>query len=550
MRPKTLSPNLITDSETTNQKLLDKLGKRKNAALLNGILRGTEREALRVNPDGKLALSPHPINLGSALTHPQITTDFSEALLEFITPPTHRKEELFEQLHLIQSFVATQLDDELLWTSSMPCMLGDDNNIPVALYGSANNARMKTTYRVGLGHRYGRAMQTISGVHYNFSLPDALWAWMRTKENSLEDLQDYKDRKYFALIRNFRRYFWILIYLFGASPAICKSFVKGRAHDLLLMPHNDHTLHKPWGTSLRMGDLGYQSSAQENLYVCYNLKSTYIKTLCKAITTPYADYEQIGLKDETGEYKQLSTGILQIENEFYSAIRPKRTAKPGETALMALCNRGVEYIEVRCLDVDPFNPLGINREQIRFLDVFLLWCCFTESPPCDQSDAANSLYNQERVVNEGRKPDVELIDTHNNKVSLTAWASSLLNDMQRCATVLDESELDGSEPSDDLYQQSLQQQLAKVKDASLTPSARILQELETRNLSYAKYTLATSKLHHEQLLEDKLPPKLIARFKKISAMSVEKQKQMEAQTQEDFTTYLANYYRQYSTCCI
>lgn len=536
---------MIASDDQASFKLLQKLGKRKNAALLNGILRGAEREALRVNADGSLARTPHPSSLGSALTHPQITTDFSESLLEFITPPSHRSEELFEQLDLIQRFVAMQLQDELLWTNSMPCVLGDDDTIPVARYGTANNAIMKTTYRLGLGQRYGRAMQTIAGVHYNFSLPDAFWAWLRTKENAIEDLQDYKDRKYFALIRNFRRYFWLLIYLFGASPASCRSFVKTREHDLVPMPHDAHTLHKPWATSLRMGDLGYQSTAQENLYVCYNLKSTYIKTLCSAITTPYPEYQQIGVKNAAGEYLQLNTGILQIENEFYSAIRPKRTAKPGETALMALNNRGVEYIEVRCLDIDPFNPLGINREQAHFLDVFLLWCCMADSPPCDKDEAQVNLKNQKRVVNEGRNPELELIDREGKNILLLRWAETLLNDMQEVAQVLDASENAG-----DLYQQSLTAQHAKVKDSSLTPSARILRELEQQNVSYARYALALSKSHTEELRAEKLPQKIIQHFLKISELSLNKQRKLEEQSQLSFDEYLQNYYRQYSSCCV
>lgn len=536
---------MAASNNQASRKLVEKLGKRKNAALLNGILRGVEREALRVNADGSLALSPHPAGLGSALTHPQITTDFSESLLEFITPPSHRIEELFEQLRLIQVFVTTQLEEELLWTSSMPCMLGDDNNIPVAQYGSSNNARMKTTYRIGLGHRYGRAMQTIAGVHYNFSLPDAFWAWLRTRENSLEDLQDYKDGKYFALIRNFRRYFWLLIYLFGASPATCKSFVKGRQHDLEPMAHDDHTLHKPWATSLRMGDLGYQSSAQENLYVCYNLKRTYINTLCRAITTPYPAYEEIGVKDAAGNYRQLNTGILQIENEFYSAIRPKRSAKPGETALMALRNRGVEYVEVRCLDIDPFNPLGINHAQLSFLDVFLLWCALQDSAVCNEEEASTALQNQKRVVNEGRNPDLTLTDLEGKQTPLRSWASALLKDMQVYAELLD-----GFQNAGDGHQHSLAEQMAKIENSELTPSARVLRELREHNNSYAAWTLALATQHQTALLDETLPDKIVERFKKISALSLQKQKQLEEKSQPDFDLYLEDYYRQYKTCCL
>ncbi len=537
-----------TAEERRAPSLLSNLAKRRNAALLTGILRGAEREALRVSSDGSLARTPHHVRLGSALTHPQITTDFSEALLEFITPPSHHRSEIFDQLNLIQRFAVQSLDEELLWTSSMPCVLGDDSTIPVALYGESNNAKMKTTYRLGLGHRYGRAMQTISGVHYNFSLPDAFWAWLHTREGSFDDLQDYKDKKYFALIRNFRRYFWLLIYLFGASPASCKSFVAGRDHDLLPMAHDQNTLYKPWATSLRMGDLGYQSTAQENLFVCYNLKSTYINTLCNAITTPYADYEHIGLKDSAGNYLQLNTGILQIENEFYSSIRPKRTAKPGETALMALCNRGVEYIEVRCLDIDPFNPLGINPEQIRFLDVFLLWCALSDSPPCDQAEADRVLLNQKRVVNEGRKHDFSLLDLEGRETPMRPWAQAILSDMQEIAEVLDLA-FSASNGSDVDFTESLDLQKQKVADSNLTPSARIIRELTEQNLAYASYALKLAKQHTEALRAEALPDKVFKHFAKISQLSLQKQADLEAKSQVDFDSYLADYYRQYQHCC-
>lgn len=516
---------------------------------MTGILRGIEREALRVDLNGKLALTPHPASLGSALTHPQITTDFSEALLEFITPPSHRTEDLFIHLETIQKFAASRLDNELMWGASMPCVLGSDDTIPVARYGDSNNGLMKTIYRKGLGHRYGRAMQTISGVHYNFSLPDAFWAWLRNKENSLENPQDFKDRKYFGLIRNFRRYFWLLIYLFGASPATCRSFVANREHDLLPMNHDANTLHKPWATSLRMGDLGYQSTAQEGLHVCYNARQSYISTLCRAITTPYGDYEDIGTLDAQGNYQQLNTGILQIENEFYSSIRPKRTARPGETALMALCHRGVEYIEVRCLDIDPFNSLGVNRDQAGFLDTFLLYCCLLDSPETSIEEGAISVRNQKAVVNEGRNPELTLCKPDGQHTSLQSWANELLQNMQPVAELLDQAHSRESRVKHQSYQGSLAQQIAKIEDASLTPSAQILARLSEKNISYSNFAMEISKQHFTELVEEKLPDKIIERFEQISKLSLQEQQKLEHQSQDSFADYLQKYYKQYSMCC-
>ena len=145
-------------------------------SLLTQIGRGIERECLRVTAEGTLAQTPHPRALGSALTHPSITTDYSEALLEFITPVSRDIDETLDILARIHGFVYRQLGDELLWSSSMPCIVSGDAGIPVARYGQSNVGRMKTVYRYGLGHRYGRLMQAIAGVHYNFSMPEAYWA--------------------------------------------------------------------------------------------------------------------------------------------------------------------------------------------------------------------------------------------------------------------------------------------------------------------------------------------------------------------------------------
>ncbi|MFM7786323.1 MAG: glutamate--cysteine ligase, partial [Gammaproteobacteria bacterium] len=344
-------------SDPTFATLLDGLSGSAAPGLAAGIRRGIEKESLRVDAQGRLAQSPHPLSLGSPLTHPSITTDFSEALLELITAPHPDAAGVLGELSDIHRFVYRHIDGELLWASSMPCVIGRDDEIPVARYGSSNVARMKTVYRVGLGHRYGRVMQTIAGIHYNFSLDDAFWERLRALHGASESLQDFKTAQYFALIRNFHRFSWLLIYLFGASPALCRSFVAGRAHGLdELAPC---TLHAPWATSLRMGDLGYQSDAQQSIDVPYNGLGDYVDALIRAIREPHPAYVAIGTRRD-GEWLQLSTSLLQIENEFYSTIRPKRVTRSGESPRHALAERGVEYIEVRCIDIDPFEPVGIG----------------------------------------------------------------------------------------------------------------------------------------------------------------------------------------------
>ena len=509
---------------------------------LRGILRGLEKESLRITPDGTLSQLPHPQTLGSALTHPNITTDYSEALLEFITAPHAKTQTLLQELHDIHRYTAAQLipQQEILWPASMPCKLGTDEQIPIAQYGKSNSGHMKMVYRQGLGHRYGRAMQTIAGIHYNFSLPDSFWQNLQAYYQDHSSLQEFKNRGYFALIRNFRRYFWLLIYLFGASPAVCSCFVKDRAHQLHKFPYASDTHYLPHATSLRMGDLGYQSDAQKQLIVDYNSVSDYLKTLCRAITTSHADYEKIGLKDEQGEYRQLNTSLLQIENEFYSSIRPKRSTKRGETALQALRLRGVEYIEVRCVDLNPYEPLGITETQIQMMDAFLLFCILHPSPETGEQEFLQGYENQRRVVNHGREPALKL-QRGDGEIAMREWAAEILQGCMQAAELLDQ--LDSTQS----YQKAVKQQQDKIKNPGLTPSAIILKEMQ-KGLSFYQHTHQWAIRHAAQFLDGKLPQELQDKYAGLARESLEEQAQLETNDKISFEEYLQQYFAQYQAC--
>ncbi|WP_439134618.1 glutamate--cysteine ligase [Pseudomaricurvus sp.] len=508
---------------------------------LTRVFKGLEKESLRITPEGTLAQTPHPRSLGSAMTHPSITTDYSEALLEFITPPTESSQQVLDDLDRVQRFTYQQLEDEHLWVASMPCMLSGDDHIPVGQYGTSNPGRMKSIYRLGLGERYGRSMQTFAGIHYNFSLSDEFWAFWHEREGAAESLQDYKNRRYFDLIRNFRRNFWLLLYLFGASPAICRSFVKGREHSLQPFGNDDHSLHEPYGTSLRMGNLGYQSSAQDSLVVCYNNLDTYLQTLCGAITQPHEDYVANGLKDEHGEYKQLNTSLLQIENEFYSTIRPKRTARSGETALGALNDRGVEYIEVRCIDLNPYEPLGLNLEQIEFLDAFLLYCLMSDSPETDNVKYRRGQENQRRMVAQGRDPEMRLL-TAAGEVSPAQWGSVLLDDIARVAVMLDSSY------DTQAYSAAVEAQRIKLEKPELTPSAQILADMEASGETFFRFAMNQSLKHSQAYAERPLSDEEFRQMQREAEASLQDQADLDASPQMDFDEYLRAYYAQY-TCC-
>ena len=520
------------------------LSSAQNSKALSGIVRGVEKESLRVNAEGYLASSAHPKSLGSALTHPSITTDYSEALLEFITAPSCSIQQVLSELDDIHRFTYQQMGEELLWVSSMPCQLRSDSQIPIGDYGTSNIGTMKKVYRIGLGHRYGRAMQTIAGIHYNFSIPDNLWRLLQENSQNNQSLQDFKSAGYFALIRNFRRYSWLLIYLLGAAPAVCKSFVAGRSHRLIPVDCDTHSLHTPHATSLRMGDLGYQSDAQSTLMISYNSLEHYIKTLREALQKPYAAYDKIGLKDQQGNYKQLNTHLLQIENEFYSAIRPKRTTADGETPLQALEKRGVEYIEVRCLDVNPLITGGIDALTMRFLDVFLTFCLLSDSPQTDSEEYARIPENLMRTVYNGRDPLLTLMDTEGER-TLKDWGSDLLSAMQGVAEILDQAQ--GTDCPETLHGDALSIMQTRLNDPEATPSAMLLAEMRENNETYFAMAMRKTLQQRDYFLERPVDGTCLAKYQRLATQSHDQQAAIEASDRLSFDKFLADYWRSSST---
>ena len=485
---------------------------------LRAIHRGIEKESLRSLPGGELALTPHPATLGAALTHPRITTDFSESQLELITGVHGNVAACLDELTRVHQFVyrtLARLGDERLWVGSMPCGLPTDETIPLGRYGSSNVARAKSVYRMGLGHRYGRRMQTISGIHYNWSLPGL------------------GNDEHFALIRNFRRHAFLLLVLFGASPAVCASFVEGREH--ALQPVGPGTLGLPHATSLRMGRLGYQSDAQASLAVSYNSLESYAASLHDALTRPYPAYERIGVRNLGGEYNQLSTTLLQIENEFYGTIRPKRVIRPGERPLHALRERGVEYIEVRCMDLDPFVPVGIAAPTIRFLDVFLLHCLLSDSPPDTPEEIAELGRNQHRTASHGREPGL-LLERAGAPVTLADWAAELLAECRPLARALDAAHASSE------HSAALDAASAALQAPDTLPSARALATLQ-RDFggSYTGFIRAQAEQIRSHLLGLPWGPAAQAEFEAMAAESVAGRLAIETADTVDFETYRQAY---------
>ncbi len=540
-------------------------------AVLGGILRGIEKEGLRVQPDGMLADTPHPHGLGSALTHPNITTDFSEAQLELITGAHHSVEALLQELTELHQFVYRNIGDELIWCASMPCKLPSDERIPLGRYGHSNMGRMKTVYRQGLSHRYGRRMQTISGIHYNFSLPAEAWPLLQDVAGAGGPVDRFQDAGYFALIRNFRRHSWLLMLLIGASPAVCGTFVSGHSHGLCGWDTGSY--FAPYGTSLRMGRLGYQSDAQAALAVSFNCLGSYAQTLHRALTETYPAYEAIGLRD--GDlYKQLATTLLQIENEFYGTIRPKRRIHPGERPLRALGLRGVEYVEVRLVDINPFEPVGIGLQQMRLLDIFLLHCLLSDSPPDSPQEIAAMARNQRRIAERGRDPqlrlhrtaelvpveasqsaaaaggaqptaelsaDLALTDLTPADMTPAEWGARLLRECEPIAAALDRAQAGGCSA----YRDALAAARAALENFDVLPSTRVLLETDLRHgKSFPAFALTQSARHRSDLLASPLAPEAAARYAQQAAESHRAQRKTEAADDVPFETFRQRYLTQ------
>ncbi len=509
---------------------LEALSSASNAAALIRLQRGIEKEGLRCDATGAIAQTPHPRGLGSTLTHPSITTDYSESLLEFITPVFGSALEAQAYLEVVHRFTYSQLGSELIWPASMPCILNGEMSVPIADYGTSNIGRLKHVYRHGLWHRYGRIMQCISGIHYNVSLPQELLELLAEQQGKVVDMEFVTDT-YLGMIRNFRRYGWLLIYLFGASPAVCKTFLDGRDH--ALEEFDQHTLYGPYATSLRMSGLGYQSNAQSGLRICHNTLDNYISTLGRALRIPVPEYEAIGVQGEDGEYQQLSTNLLQIENEYYSSIRPKRVGLSGEKPLQSLARAGIEYIEIRSTDVNPFLPVGMDVEQMQFMDLFLLWCALTPSPLIDDDECDQTVRNQSLVVNEGRRPGLMLEGEH-GPVAMLDWAYSLIDQMRPLAKLMDREMHTGSTEA------SLNQQWLKLADSSRTPSAQVLRRMRETGKGFVPLTLDLARQHRKTLSEP-LAENVRQHWRDKAETSLAQQKQMEAETSVPFAEYLAAY---------
>ncbi len=497
---------------------------------------GLEKESLRVASTGGIAQTTHPRAFGSALTHPYITTDYSEALLEFVTAPYSNKSEMLRFLADVQTFVYSKLEDEILWATSMPCVLAGEPSIQIAKYGDSNLGQMKTIYRRGLGHRYGRVMQVIAGVHFNYSFADDFWKFYQTIEQNNVDQKTFVATSYFQLIRNFQRNGWLIPYLFGSSPAVCKSFLGGGATDMELFDKS--TYYYPYATSLRTGDIGYQNSKEKELgiRILYDSLHTYVASLSHAINTPNAAYAQLGVK-VNGQYEQLNGNLLQIENEYYSSVRPKQIADSFEMPVNALRDRGVAYVELRSMDINPYEALGVSEKSIYFLETFSLFCLLHDSPITSEQEYLQNSRNLLNVAHNGRKPGLSLLRGDQN-IALKTWAFELFELMDGIAELLDQKHKTKK------YTTAVSHYRKNIEDPDSTISAQMINEMRENKESFFHFSLRKSQQHSEYFKKQKLSAEQEKMFSQLSENSIKKQIEIEQSDTISLDEFLAAYFLQ------
>lgn len=523
---------MTVDSTCFNERLLA-LQTPAFLSALTKIRRGVEREALRIKPNGALSQSPHPKALGAALTHDTITTDFSESLLEFITPPESKTSTTIEQLQDIHRYVIDNIGDEQIWPLSMPCFIEDEAHIPIAYFGESNVGKMKRVYRIGLKNRYGSMMQAIAGVHFNFSLPDSFWKlWAELNGETYS--QDQTSKDYFSLIRNYRRFCWLIPFLYGASPALCGSFLKGKEHALPFKKVGKGTYYMPYATSLRMSDLGYTSAEQSSLKICYNQLDNYVRLLREAMETPSTRFSQFAAGEE-GNYQQLSRNILQIENELYSPIRPKQPTQSTEKPTDALVKRGINYIEVRALDVNPYSAVGISQTQFDFLDVFLLTCLLMPSEELDEAQLNEAKDNMNRVVLEGRKPNL-MLNFGQKEITMTEWCETLFGQFKQVAAVLDKAH------ETTRYADAVSSEWEKIMDPEKTPSGQLLNELIANDKDNGIFGLELAAKYQASMRAFNYVHTDAEGFMKAAEQSLKAQTDVEQADSVDFDSFIKSYF--------
>jgi glutamate--cysteine ligase len=398
---------------------------------------GIEWESLRAKDDGQLSLTPHPEVFGDKLTNPVVTTDFSESQIEIITPTFDTIDEAFDVFSLLSDIVNVSLpEDEYLWFQSIPCILPYADQIPIAQYSEEGMSSQR--YREDLARKYGLKKQMISGVHFNFSFSDEFLEHLYSIEDSGVSFRQFKNSVYLKVARNYLRYCWLIIYLTGCSIGTHETFSKDCIH---LMDACDEfgSYYSTRGPSFRNASCGYKNL--EELYPSYASVEEFARDVNRFI----------------------DNGDLSEAKELYTQIRLK--PKDPSDMLNSLVNDGIEYVEIRTLDINPFYKCGLVRHDMNFLHLFLIYMFIK-----DESDYAD--WQREAKINEENTAEAAYVDSmrllrDGEEVTLKSWAAEIINEMYGMCEVfgIDESH-------------TLSLMLNRIADPELTYGKRLLRLIE------------------------------------------------------------------------
>lgn len=423
---------------------------------------GLEKENLRTDLLGNLALTDFPKDFGDKKTNPYITVDFSESQIEMITPSFNNLDKTYNFLKNLNDIVTTSLKDEYLWPQSIPCIIPEEDMIPIAKF-SGEEGRKSEEYRKGLAEKYGRKIQLISGIHYNFSFSNDFLELLHKKSKSKLSYKDFKNELYLKTTRNFFKYGWLIIYLLGASSTVHKSYRRTCIENMEKL--NNNSFYFDGTLSFRNGKCGYKN--KDKFFISHDLVENYVNDIKELI----------------------KLNILDGAREYYSPIRLK--SKDPHNILDSLLKDGIEYLEIRTIDINPFSQTGINLEDLKFIHLLIKYFVLKEEDhEFNENDYTRFLKNQELIANEGRNPNLEINCCKDNPIKITDYALELLEDIK---TNLKDINLFSAEDLDILNFQK-----NKIENPETLYVNKLLEEVSKKgyvefHLDQAKKYLAESK---------------------------------------------------------
>ncbi|WP_209810970.1 bifunctional glutamate--cysteine ligase GshA/glutathione synthetase GshB [Ammoniphilus resinae] len=415
---------------------------------------GLEKENIRVDGNGMLALTPHPKAFGNKMENPYIRTDFSESQIEMITPVFQTISETYDFMETLHDIVTLELEEEYLWPSSNPPVLPKDEEIPIALMSDP----VEDQYRMQLAEKYGRKRQLMSGIHYNFSFHEGLLKKLYEGLHTDSSYKDFKNQLYLKVARNLLRYRWLLVYLTGASPVFNKTYLE---QCVQLSDHfDDESYFFPNMNSLRNSICGYRN--QKPIYVSFDSVETYVRDLQSLV----------------------QAGELLSAREYYSSVRIK-PAK-GKDFINSLLQDGIAYLELRMIDLNPLYKVGISKDIMQFIHLFLILMLLLEDEPFGEIEQNLADQNHESLIMDGIQG--KWFGAEEHFITLVERALGVLETMEEMLQVIT--------PDHESFTRLLEQAKQIIQHSELNFASIV--KAATQQSSYLAYHMDKAKQYAEE----------------------------------------------------